>query len=92
VTLVGGTNVTIARVAHATMLSFGWRRAAIAVAAGAVSVLTLPPFGLWPVGFLTFPFLIWLIDGAAAGPPPSSAGGSASAIFSAGSTGSATLS
>jgi apolipoprotein N-acyltransferase len=49
------------------MLAFGWRRAAIAAIAGAVSVLTLAPFNLWPVGFLTFPFLVWLIDGAAAG-------------------------
>jgi apolipoprotein N-acyltransferase len=49
------------------MLAFGWRRAAIACAAGAVSVLTLAPFNLWPIGFLTFPFVVWLIDGAAGG-------------------------
>ena len=68
-TLVGQTaapGFTLARVAHATVLAFGWRRAAVAFAAGAVSVLTLAPFDLWPVGFLTFPFLVWLIDGAAA--------------------------
>jgi apolipoprotein N-acyltransferase len=59
--------ITLARVAHATVLAFGWRRAAIAFAAGAVSVLTLAPFDLWPLGFVTFPFLVWLIDGAAAG-------------------------
>jgi apolipoprotein N-acyltransferase len=59
--------ITFARIAHATVLAFGWRRAAIAFAAGAVSVATLAPFDLWPLGFLTFPFLVWLIDGAVAG-------------------------
>jgi apolipoprotein N-acyltransferase len=49
------------------MLAFGWKRAAIAAIAGAASIFTLAPFNLWPVGFLTFPFLVWLIDGAAAG-------------------------
>ncbi|MPZ57068.1 MAG: apolipoprotein N-acyltransferase [Rhizobiales bacterium] len=59
--------LTLARLAHVTVLAFGWRRGAIAFAGGAVSVLTLAPFDLWPIGFLTFPFLVWLIDGAAAG-------------------------
>jgi len=57
----------VARVAHETVLAFGWRRAAIACIAGAVSVLMLAPFNFWPVGFLAFPFLVWLIDGAAGG-------------------------
>jgi apolipoprotein N-acyltransferase len=60
-------NLTVARFAHATVLAFGWRRATIAFCTGAASVLTLAPFDVWPVGFLTFPFLVWLIDGAAAG-------------------------
>ena len=33
----------------------GWRRAAIAFAAGAVSVLALAPVNAWPVLFVTFP-------------------------------------
>ena len=81
------------------MLAWGWRRALIAFAAGAVTTLALPPFNLWPVPFLTFPVLVWLIDGAAAGRlrrrgrrPPSRAGGSASAISSPASIGSATRS
>ena len=55
------------RVAHAIMLSFGWRRALIAFVAGAVSTLALAPFDLWPVLFLTFPVLVWLVDSAGAG-------------------------
>jgi apolipoprotein N-acyltransferase len=57
----------LAALANATVLAFGWRRAAIAFMAGAVAVLTLAPFDLWPLGFVTFPFLVWLLDGAAAG-------------------------
>ena len=49
------------------ILSWGWRRALIAFAAGALSVLAMAPFNAWPVLFLTFPVAVWLIDGAAAG-------------------------
>jgi len=52
---------------HAIVLSWGWRRRLIAFAAGAVSALALAPFNAWPVLFLTFPTLVWLIDGAGAG-------------------------
>ena len=55
------------RVALAIFLSWGWRRAAIALAAGALSALAMAPFNVWPVLFITFPVLVWLIDGAAAG-------------------------
>src|SRR5438270_11299469 len=47
--------------------TWGWRRAAIALLAGALSVLAMAPFNAWPVLFLTFPVVVWLIDGAAAG-------------------------
>jgi apolipoprotein N-acyltransferase len=58
---------TLVRLAHHVMLAWGWRRAAIAFGAGAVSALALAPLDFWPLLFLTFPVLVWLIDGAAAG-------------------------
>jgi len=57
----------LTRFAHWTVLAWGWQRAAIAAAAGAASVLALAPFNLWPVMFLTFPVVVWLIDGSTAG-------------------------
>jgi len=57
----------LVRLAHHVMLARGWRRAAIAFVAGAMSTLALAPFNAWPVMFLTFPVVVWLIDGAAAG-------------------------
>jgi apolipoprotein N-acyltransferase len=59
--------VTLTRLAHAIVLVWGWRRAAIAFAAGAISTLALAPFDLWPVLFVTFPVVVWLLDGAGAG-------------------------
>lgn len=53
------------RFSGTVVLSWGWRRAAIAVGAGAASALAMAPFDAWPVLFLTFPVLVWLIDGAA---------------------------
>jgi apolipoprotein N-acyltransferase len=51
----------------AIILAWGWKRAAIALVAGALSTLATAPFNAWPVLFLTFPVAVWLIDGAAAG-------------------------
>lgn len=59
--------MTLVRLAHWITLSWGWRRALIALLAGAASALALPPLNLWPVPFVTFPVLVWLLDGAAAG-------------------------
>jgi apolipoprotein N-acyltransferase len=53
--------------ARATILSWGWRRAAIALVAGAISALAMAPFNAWPVLFVTFPVLVWLIDGTGPG-------------------------
>ena len=46
----------------------GWRRNVAALVLGAISVLAMPPFGLWPLMFLTFPGLVLLLDGAAGAP------------------------
>jgi len=58
--------VTITPLANAVVLAAGWRRALIAFAAGAASVLGLAPFDAWPLLFVTFPIVVWLVDGAAA--------------------------
>ena len=58
----------LTRIAHSIVLAWGWKRALLGFAAGAATVLGLPPFNLWPVPFLTFPLLVWLIDGCGAGP------------------------
>ena len=57
----------VTRLAYAVMLAFGWRRAIIAFLAGVASALALAPINAWPILFLTFPVLIWLVDGSAAG-------------------------
>jgi apolipoprotein N-acyltransferase len=69
VTIAGTTPRTqpLMRIAHQVVLAWGWRRALIAFAAGALSVLAMAPTDLWPVLFLTFPVLVWLVDGTAAG-------------------------
>jgi apolipoprotein N-acyltransferase len=55
--------VTPAALIDVIILSSGWRRWLIAFAAGALSALAMAPFNAWPVLFLTFPVLVWLIDG-----------------------------
>jgi apolipoprotein N-acyltransferase len=52
--------------AQPIVLAWGWRRSLIAVLAGAASTLGLAPIDIWPALFVTFPVLVWLIDGAAA--------------------------
>ena len=54
-------------VALAIILAWGWKRAAIALVAGALSSLAMAPFNAWPILFVTFPVMVWLIDGAGAG-------------------------
>ena len=59
--------MTFNRIAYAVVLASGWRRAIIAFLAGAASALALAPVNAWPILFLTFPLLVWLVDGSAAG-------------------------
>jgi apolipoprotein N-acyltransferase len=56
--------VKLDTLAHRIMLAWGWRRAAIAALAGALSVVALAPLEIWPAMFLTFPVAVWLVDGA----------------------------
>lgn len=59
--------MTLKRLIHTIVLAWGWRRWLIAFVAGALSALAMAPFNAWPVLFLTFPVLVWLIDGAGVG-------------------------
>ena len=52
------------RIAGWVILQWGWRRYALAFAAGALSALALAPFGVFPILFVTLPVFVWLIDGA----------------------------
>ena len=43
------------------ILAWGWKRALIALAAGALSALAMAPFNFWPILFVTFPVAVgWL--------------------------------
>jgi apolipoprotein N-acyltransferase len=57
----------LSRVANSIVLAWGVRRALIAFAMGAIANLALEPFSVWPVMFVSFSVLVWLVDGAAAG-------------------------
>jgi apolipoprotein N-acyltransferase len=58
--------VTLTRLAYAVVLASMWQRIVIAFIAGVASALALAPFNAWPILFLTFPLLVWLVDGSAA--------------------------
>lgn len=47
----------------------GWRALAVAFGAGTMAGLALPPFHLVGLLFVSFPLLVWLIDGAGAPGP-----------------------
>ena len=50
------------------MLLWGWKRALLAMLAGAIAVLALPPFDFFAAAFVSFVILLLLIEGAAAPP------------------------
>ncbi|MEM9205963.1 MAG: apolipoprotein N-acyltransferase [Pseudomonadota bacterium] len=57
----------IASFASWVTLLWGWRRRGVATAAGLITVLGFPPFSFPLVLFVTFPVLVWLLDGALEG-------------------------
>ena len=55
--------MTLSRLADTIVQAEGWWRILIAFLAGASSTLALPPTDIWPLPFITFPILVWLVDG-----------------------------
>jgi apolipoprotein N-acyltransferase len=56
------------RLAGKIILLGGWRRSAVAFFAGAFAVLAQAPFDFFAACFVSFPLLVWLLDGAAGEP------------------------
>lgn len=54
------------RLSGRIILLWGWRRAVTAFLAGALAVLAQAPYDFFAVGFVSFPILVWLLDGATA--------------------------
>ena len=73
--------MTARGLALAVILAWGWKRTVIAFGAGALGALAMPPFGAFPVLAISFPLLVWLLDGASA------AGGGWRTLLAAGRTG-----
>lgn len=57
------------RLAGRIILLWGWRRALAAFLAGALAVLAQAPYDFFAVCFVSFPVLVWLLDGAIVVPP-----------------------
>jgi apolipoprotein N-acyltransferase len=55
------------RLAGRVILLWGWRRALVAFLAGALLVLVQAPYDFFAAGFVSFPILDWLLDGATIG-------------------------
>ena len=58
------TDPHLERLAGRFILLWGWRRALAARLAGALSVLAQAPYDFFAVCFISFPVLVWLLDGA----------------------------
>jgi apolipoprotein N-acyltransferase len=63
---LGRGRLGMKRLAGRIILLWGWRRLAVAFAAGALLVLTQAPYDFFAAGFVSFPVLVWLLDGATA--------------------------
>ena len=60
-----GRDPLIAAFAGRLMLLWGAQRAMVAFIAGALGALAQAPFDFPAIGFVSFPVLVWLLDGAA---------------------------
>ncbi|WP_157017643.1 apolipoprotein N-acyltransferase [Mesorhizobium xinjiangense] len=56
------------RLAGNIVLMWGWRRTLVALLSGSALVLAQAPYDFFPVGFVCFPLIVWLIDGATGEP------------------------
>jgi apolipoprotein N-acyltransferase len=54
----------IQQLAGKIILLSGWKRVALAFLVGALASFALPPYDFFAVCFVSFPVLVWLIDGA----------------------------
>jgi len=45
------------------LLVHGWRRFGVALVAGAIAALSMPPLFVFPALFVAYPILVWLLDG-----------------------------
>ncbi|MBV2185600.1 MAG: apolipoprotein N-acyltransferase [Rhizobium sp.] len=63
------------------MLLGAAKRSFLAFVAGALGALALPPFGFFAVMFISFPLLVWLLDGISGNPDRTHSFGLRSAFF-----------
>ena len=52
------------RLSHGVTLLWGWRRTLVVAAAGALGALAQAPLHFFPVLWISFPVLVWALDGA----------------------------
>ncbi|WP_299476634.1 apolipoprotein N-acyltransferase [uncultured Roseibium sp.] len=46
------------------LLAWGWQRRFLCVVCGALTALAMPPYAFLPIFLITFPALVWTLDGA----------------------------
>ncbi len=56
----------LAQLSSSIVLLWGAKRYALAALAGVLSAFAMPPYGAFPVLFLTLPVVVWLLDGVGA--------------------------
>ncbi len=56
------------KIAGDIILYWGWKRNGLAFFVGLLLNLALPPFDFFAVGFVSFPVLLWLLEGADSSP------------------------